>query len=223
MIGLDYFVAGYLHLASAGNLCSRQSEPKITVASSDTKIRYDGSKSQAELDNFKYDTVSPYDKSLQTHVGGLMAGEVSVAQNIRIYQETYPRLNQGCLYIDAIKVDLHIKPVIYIASEYPKGSCMYNAVMEHEKKHIAVDRAIVGKYTGVITRGVRKALAKIGAAHGPFTQGQLKFEQEKLQTFVQDTIKQYSAQMSAERQKKQQDVDTLEEYERVQAKCRGRA
>lgn len=222
MIGLDYLAAGYLHLAASEIECQIKQTPRIEVGASDTRVRYDHTKSQSQLDNIENDTISPYGKNAQTHVGGLMSGEVSISQNISIYQETWPNLNRGCLYYDSIKVDLHIKPVIYIAREYPKSGCMYKSILEHEKKHIAVDREIVNKYSKLIITALEAALKKIGVSHGPFPGGQLKAKQEMLQAYVQDTVKQYSSAMSAERQKRQQDVDTLAEYESVQAKCRGR-
>lgn len=221
MIGLDYIVASYFHLASGSIECRLKKTPQIHVAASDTNVRYDHTKTQAQLDNFGTDTVSPYAQNVQTHVGGLMAGEVSISQNIRIMQETYPTLNAGCLYIDSVKVDIHIKPVIYIARDYPKNGCMYKAIMEHEKKHIQVDRMIVNKYTKIIINGLDKALKKVGYAHGPFRPVQMKQKQEMLQQYSQDIVRQYSEQMGAERRKLQQDVDNLKEYERVQAKCPG--
>ena len=222
MIGLDYIVAGYFHLAAADIKCNLKKAPQINVSASDTRVKYDHSQTQEQLDKVGVDTVSPYGKNVQSHVGGLMSGEVSVSQNIRILQESYPSLNTGCLYVDSIKVNIHINPTIYIAKDYPKTGCMYNAIMEHERKHIQVDRMIVNKYTNIVVRGLDAALKKIGYTHGPFSQGRLQFEQEKIQQYTQDIVRQYSDQMSAERQKLQQQVDTLQEYERVQAKCRGR-
>lgn len=222
MIGLDYLVAGYFHLASGSIECKLKKAPQIHVSASDTNVRYDHTKTQKQLDALGTDTVSPYGKNVQTHVGGLMAGEVSISQNIRIMQETWPNMNAGCLYIDSLKVNIHIKPVIYIARDYPKTGCMYKAIMEHEKKHIQVDRMIVNKYTNIIIHGLDKALKKVGYAHGPFSKGALQQQQAMLQQYSQDIVKQYSEAMSAERRKLQQDVDNLREYERVQAQCRGR-
>lgn len=221
MIGLDYFVAGYLQLASADIKCQIRRTPGVNVSASDTSVRYDHSRSQSQLDKGEYDTISPYGKSARTHVGGLMAGEVSISQNIRIYQETWPRLSMGCLYYDSIKVDLHIKPVIYIAREYEKGSCMYQSILQHEKKHIAVDRDIVAKYTAKITQVLDKKLKEIGYTHGPFKTSDIKREQDRLQTAVQETVQNISKEMGKERRARQQAVDTLQEYDRVQARCRG--
>lgn len=222
MIGLDYLLAGYVHLAAGNIQCNLKKTPQIHVAASDTSVVYDHSKTQAQLDRFENDTVSPYGTNVQTHVGGLMAGEVSVSQNIRIMQESYQHLNAGCLYIDNLSIKIHIKPVIYIAKDYPKSSCMYKEIMVHEKKHIAVDRQIVNKYTNLIVKGVNDAMKKIGYAHGPFPLGRLQQEQKNIQDYAQSVLKQYSDQMSAERRKSQQDVDSLHEYERVQAACRGK-
>lgn len=215
-------MAGYVHLAASEIRCEARRTPRIEVGASDTRVRYDHTKSQAEMDRLENNSLNPYGKNVEAHVGGLMAGEVSISQNIRIYQETWPGLNRGCLYYDSIKVDLHIKPVIYIAREYDKNGCMYKSILEHEKKHIEVDRTIVNKYTKIITKSLNDALKKMGIAHGPFPAKELKFHQETLQTFIQDTVKKYSSAMSEERQDLQRKVDTLEEYEAVQAKCRGK-
>ncbi len=86
MIGLDYLLASYVQLASGSIECRLKKPPRIDVVASDTNVRYDHTKTQNQLDNFETDTVSPYGGSVQTHVGGLMAGEVSISQNIRIMQ-----------------------------------------------------------------------------------------------------------------------------------------
>lgn len=222
MIGLDYLVAGYFHLASGNITCQLKQAPRIDISASDTSVRYDHTKYQTQLDQLGSDTKSPYGKGVQTHVGGLMSGEVSVSQNIRIMQETYPSLNTGCLYIDSVKVNIHIKPTIYIAKEYSQNSCMYKAVMEHEKKHIAVDRKIVNKYTNLIVYGLDKALKKAGYAQGPFSTGRLPAEQKRIQDYTQAIVNAYAQQMTEERKKLQQDVDSLQEYNRVNNLCRGK-
>ena len=222
MFGLEYVMAGYFHLASASVECKLKKPPEIKVSASDTSVRFDHTKSQAQMNNLQNDTVSPYGPNVQTHVGGLMSGEISISQNLRLMQETWPNINAGCLYLDSLQIKIHIKPTIYIAREYLKTGCMYHAIMEHEKKHIAVDRQIVNKYTALIAKGVDAALKKIGYAHGPFRIGEIPQRQKEIQEFVKTMVQGYSDQMNAERQRLQQAVDTLEEYERVQAQCRGK-
>ena len=215
-------MAGYFHLASGNIQCQLKTAPRIDISASDTSVRYDHTKYQEQLDRLGSDTKSPYGAGVRTHVGGLMSGEVRVSQNIRIMQESYPNLNTGCLYIDSIKVNIHIKPTIYIAREFSKEGCMYKAVMEHEKKHIAVDRKIVNKYTRLIVHGLDNALKKMGYAQGPYSVGQLPVEQKRIQDFTQNIVQAYAGQMTEERKKLQQEIDSLQEYNRVNNLCRGK-
>jgi hypothetical protein len=126
------------------------------------------------------------------------------------------------LTIGKVEVKLHIKPTIYIAREYPKQGCMYAAILEHEKKHIAVDRAIINKYSAMIGRGVTETMNRLGYSHGPYRTGELDMHQERLNERVNVIIKKYADAMTLERQKLQQQVDSLAEYERVTRKCDGR-
>jgi hypothetical protein len=215
-------MAGYFHLASADIQCKVKKSPEIRVSATDTVVRYDHSKTQKELEGFEIDTVSPYAAGIQTHVGGLMSGEVSVNQSIQFLKETYSGLNAGCLLINQIEVKVHIKPTIYIAKEYPKNGCMYAAVMEHEKKHIAVDRAIINKYSNMIGKGVTEAMSRIGYSHGPYRIGELEVQQNRVNDKVNIIIKKYADMMTVERTKLQQQVDSLAEYERVTNQCKGR-
>jgi len=222
LIGLDYLVAGYFHLATADITCKVKKSPEITVSASDTTVQYDHSRTQAQLDNFEVDTISPYAAGTQTHVGGLMSGEVSVNQSMQFVKETYPALNTGCLLINKLHIKMHIKPTIFIAREFPKTGCMYAAVMEHEKKHIQVDRAIINKYSNMIGKGVTEAMNRIGYAHGPYKISQLNGQQNYLNDKINNIIKKYADAMTVERQKLQQQVDSLAEYERVTNLCKGK-
>jgi len=223
IMGLEQAFAAYLYLAGGPKIqCQLKKAPEITVSATDTNVRYDHSKTQAQLGNFDIDTVSPYGPNVQTHVGGLMSGEVSISQQMRFMQETYPAINTACLYVDQINVRIHIKPVVYIAREYPKTGCMYKAIMEHEKKHVKVDRYIVNKYSTILVKALDAQLKKTNAAHGPITINDIDSYQEKLNQIFNQTVSYYSKQMSNERRVLQQQVDSLEEYERVRNQCIGK-
>lgn len=219
LAGLELVMAGYVQLASGQVECKLKKAPEINVTASDTRVKYDHTKTKAQLQNFDIDTVSPYAPSVQTHVGGLMSGEVRISQNTRFMQETYPTINAGCMYIDKIEVKIHVDPTIYIAKDYPQGSCMFNAVVEHEKKHVAVDRAIVNKYTRLIIQAVDSTMKKVGYAHGPFLMQTMSSQQQILNGHVNKVVKHYSDQMNAERKKLQQQVDSIQEYNRVNSMC----
>jgi hypothetical protein len=99
---------------------------------------------------------------------------------------------------------------------------MYAAIMEHEKKHIQVDRAIINKYSAMIGKGVTEAMNRIGYAHGPYKLSHLDVQQNLLNDKINAIIKRYADAMTAERQTLQQQVDSLAEYERVNNLCKGK-
>lgn len=215
-------MAGYLQLAAADVSCQLKKTPQINVAATDTTLKIDHSKSKAELDSFQIDTISPYSKDVQSHVGGLMSGEVKTTSNLSLMSETFPTINATCLMIDKVNVKIHIEPVIYVAREYKSNGCMYRAIMEHEKKHVQVDRLIVNKYTGIIVNALNTHFRQIGFKAGPFPTQKLEVEQQKIIDDSNKIVKDISDKMSMERKKLQQQVDSLAEYNRVNNLCQGR-
>jgi hypothetical protein len=222
VIGLDYVLAGYVQLAAGTIKCTPKRAPQVSVSAQNSAIKYDHTRSQAQLDGFSMDTVSPYGPEVQSHVGGLMSGEAQISHELQYMQESYPMLNSGCLFIDKINVKLKISPTIYVAREYKKTGCMYRAVLEHEKKHVALDREIMNKYTNLIARDVEAYVRKTGSVRGPITIRRMPQAQKSVNDGLAQLIRGYSQKMNEERRRRQQQIDTLEEYNRVNNLCRGR-
>lgn len=220
MIGLDYVLAGYLHMAAFQPTCEMKQAPEVTVAATGATVKVDESKDISQLDTFKPNlSASPYGEGIETHIEGLAKGSIGLTGRYEFGTRTYPALNVSCLFVNKVRIEIHLEPTIYIAREYKKGTCHYNAVMEHERKHVAVDRYIVNKYTKILVKAVNNTLKHIGYAHGPFNAAQIPSVQQKIDTVVSSVIGQYSENMSTERNKLQAKIDTLEEYERVSKKC----
>src|SRR5690606_30437957 len=104
IFGLEGLGAGLLYLTAAagGVTCKAQVPPPVRVVPSKSAVTYDHARSQAELDKIQIDTVNPYGLKRETHVGGLMSGEIRVEHQIGFVQERYEQLNQACLYYDSI-------------------------------------------------------------------------------------------------------------------------
>ena len=224
MIGIDLFLAplfaGYLNVAASA--CNYAINPQVNVVSTTDRIQYDFSKSHKDLQNFHIDTLSPYDRGVHTTVGGLMSGDISVKSKMKVsWQQATVRGQDGrdqCIWVDQVDIGLRIDPVVYIASEYPRNSCRHKAVMEHEMKHIAADRKIIAKYSGLIRQQVIYDIKRLGAV-GPLSKGELASYQTKMGDFIEKSIAGISEKMYAERNQEQQKIDNLKEYERVQSKC----
>ena len=206
-------------VAYANVTCPAKPAGKINVIWGSDNIDYDFTKSQSQMDSMETDTKNPYDRHVKTHVGGLMKGGISIQSQVQVAALTYPRTNETCQWIDKMDVNIRIDPKIYIAREHARGTCRHNAILEHEMKHIFVDREIVKKYVPKIRRELEQAVLKVGIVGPKPTRDQIIY-QDKITKYMDDALQSISKKMYEERNVKQQGVDTLEEYERVDRMCR---
>ncbi len=223
MIGLEYIVASHLMLASAKDkiVCQMSSAPEITVSAKGLDRGIDHSKTIRQLNAFKPEiSNSPYEEGAQTYIQGLAKGGVDIGGQYEFGTQIYPNQNMGCLYTNKVQITITLDSTIYIAREYPKGSCHYNAVLEHELKHTAVDRELVNKYSNIIVKAVNNTLKTIGYAQGPFDVAQMEAYRERVIKTLGGVISQFGNNFSVEREKRQSQVDTLAEYNRVHAICK---
>lgn len=222
MFGLDMLAiagAGLLTLSSNTITCQPEDPPKITVRATTREVRHNFRLTKAQLERKDIDTISPYDVNIDTHIGGLMSGEIEISSDVKLAWKSYPALRQDCLWFDAVNVTFEINPLIYIAREYPKGTCEHDVILEHEYKHVAVDREIVKKYRDVMEEYLTKVLAQV-PVYGPVKTTQTPRARQKLSHYIESAIKKVSDSMYVQRRDQQQAIDSLEEYERVANACK---
>jgi hypothetical protein len=220
MIGLELVMGGLLQLAAAGE-CRAQKAPHILSEPLTGAISYNYTKSRNDLQGFNIDTVSPYGPEHNAKIGGLMSGEIRVESRVRFVQERYPARGSGCVHVDSVDMIVHVEPTIYIASEYAKGTCQHNAITAHEKQHVQTDIAIAKKYAAILKDKVAAYLRRAGYSYGPFPIEKMEDAQRRIQDDIHAMIQQNNDQMTHERKRLQQKIDSLEEYERVAAQCKG--
>ncbi len=233
MLGLEYIAAGYLHLASAANIeCKLTKAPEITVSANglDTKIIETKGIQDLTAMSRAAGTETPYDKDAVVHTEGLRLGRIGLKGEYQFETQTYTKLGKICMTVSKVNIRVELDPTIYIAKEFKRGSCHYNAVLEHEKKHVALDRKIVNKYLNVMVKAVNNTLKHVGYVHGPYNVEQLPALQKQIGGILDSVIEQFYTNMNRENDALQvSTVDTLAEYERVDAVCddaekeRGRA
>jgi len=227
LFGLEILMASWLTLTPATTPvpvlaeveCKTKFQPKVKILPSKSRVKYDFTKTKAQLNNVDVDTVSPYGPSHKTQVSGLMSGSIQVKHETSFMHESYEQLGRGCLYLKQIDVTVHIDPTIYIASEFPKGSCMHSAVLAHEYKHVRVDQLIVNKYSRIIGDAMKRFINQSGTSYGPFESERLPHVQNNIQNSLNKVLRDYSDRMNNERRKKQQAIDSYEEYESIGKRC----
>lgn len=221
MYGLDLMMAGLLTLASSQPAieCVADSKAKVSVVPSRSDVTYDFSKDRAAMQEMHVDTISPYGKDRETHLNGAMSGSIQIESSVNYLGDVYTS-GQVCVYIDQIGVKIHFDPTIYIVSEYPEGTCEHEAVLEHEKKHLKINQIVINKYTDRIAKTLSYALNKYGWTFGPVPEDNTQALYQRLNDYYVGIVKSEEQRMYEELTRLNQDLDSLEEYERVGNACR---
>ncbi len=204
---------------AASSWCRPNTAPRITVIPSTENITYNYTLSEKQLNGFSIDTKNPYAGNIISDVGGLMKGGIQTEQKMSFGTMTNQKTNEICYWYNTVDVKIHISPTIYIANKFPRGSCMFNAILEHEKKHVVVDREIVNKYAIIIGKTLKDEIAA-ARIYGPVSKSKESLLGDKMRGRMKEILDNTTKQMSAERQKRQQAVDSLQEYERVNRSCK---
>lgn len=215
MLGLEAFAAGYVMMAGTQarpSWCNPDKAPQIRVVPKMAPIAYDFSKPMAQMNNIHIDTVNPYGNDVHTDTGGVMHGSVQLKASSSYRTTSYQGLS--CAYFEKITISVELTPKIYIAREYPRGGCKHRAVMEHELKHVAVERQIANKYAQIIGNQMVAAIKKY-PVFGPVPSSQQTSQHQQMTGLIQNMVSRLSDKMALERKQRQQAVDNINEYNRV--------
>ncbi|HJS31069.1 MAG TPA: hypothetical protein VJ924_03680, partial [Alphaproteobacteria bacterium] len=148
---------------------------------------------------------------------GLYVTRVQPELNVRVVTRTLPR--GVCMWLQSIDVTITLtERTIHVAREYLRGSCEYQAILQHELKHAQADDAILKIHVPRIEQALRNAATERGVI-GPFApQGEAE-AQGQLRTGVEKAFRDSVTQMMRDRVARQSLVDTPQEYRAVAASC----
>ena len=222
MFGIDPVILSSM-LILAGNTitCPAHDPTEINVIPHTAKVMYDYTNSLGQLQSYKTDTVDPYEFQGQTITQGFMKGQIELRHKIMFGQVKEERSGYGCLWYDTIDIRLNIDPKIFIAKELSKDKCMRESIIEHELKHVRVDREIVNKYAKSMGQSVYNALKSRGFSVGPIRVDRMEEVKSKMQRVVKQVLELEYKKLGIERRERQRAVDSLDEYERVDNECPG--
>lgn len=220
MWGIDPLTAtSLLVLAASQPVCAPPQPVQIKVSPRTDEVQVVTQYSLGDLQSVKTDTINPHSFGGTSYTQGFMKGAISVRPSVKLNYTQDKRTGAVCLYYEAINIDIAISPQIYIAREVHEDSCMGRATLEHEMKHVNTDRMIVNKYAGIMGRKIYEGLTARGLAAGPIPSDQVKETAERMQKTVFQLLELEYKRMELDRADAQGAVDSIEEYDRVDALC----
>jgi hypothetical protein len=150
----------------------------------------------------------------RVHPVGLTHGDTHVDSTYTFL--ALPTKNgQVCLWPKRIQVRIQTASIVSVTKDVGRNTCEWHAVLEHEMKHVEVDRMTAWRASFLIRDKMRETVA----GYGPFNRGDLTDAKAKLTASLEATLKVLTDQMYATRDKAQDAVDNEEEYARVASRC----
>ena len=173
-------------------------------------VRVHRDRSRAELGLLAFH--GPTDRVLGVTASSLRAG-TSTRYGHR------PLEGEGvCVWVDQIEVRLRYEALdIYVASEYPPGSCQYEAILSHEEKHAHVAQTYLDDYVQTI-RSVLTSLS-IPKPRDPRLVASAAEAEQEIQATIAKLLEPVIARLRADMQAAQSKIDSPTEYRRVEKQC----
>lgn len=197
--------------------CTMNQAPIINITPQTKKIQYDKTRTSAELSQLKSNTISPYGINADQTTGGLRHDRPTMTTTMKFNVLTDPRTQTICMSYNTINVDIKLQPKIYIAKEFNSGRCA-REVLEHEKTHVTVDRQVINKYSQKMGTAIQRAVNDAGVI-GPFPIARAKEIRQMMSSNIESALASVKLAMANELNTRQQQIDSLEEYERVGKYC----
>lgn len=221
MFAIDPVTIGSLLILASGanEHCQIPKPAEIAIVPRSRQVTLDKSKTLAQIQNQSIDTINPYGYNSVSQTNGYMKGGIAVKTQVSLDYKKARRVNGFCIWYDKVTVDIEISPEIVIANEVAQDRCMYKAVLEHELKHVKVERQIANKFAKVIGVKVFNGLKQRGFIAGPIPRENTQEVADRMRKTVSQLVEFEYKKIGIERAERQQAVDSLEEYENVSTKC----
>ena len=67
-----------------------------------------------------------------------------------------------CVYLESLRAEFGYRNMeVYLANEYPPGSCEYRAILDHENQHVSLSRAALADHAGRVRLALEDVLGSL--------------------------------------------------------------
>ncbi|MDX2028429.1 MAG: hypothetical protein SFW62_07315 [Alphaproteobacteria bacterium] len=124
----------------------------------------------------------------------------------------------ACAHAERAEITIGYRNVtVYVAREVPQGSCGFGEIMAHEQKHIDVNKQLLQDYAPMIQEKLRAYLR----LNGVFRERNPDYAMQLLREKLQEIVNSLGLQMMEDNHRRQQQVDNMDEYQRITLSCNG--
>lgn len=191
--------------------CEQLPKPTVTVKRLDDRISLNTGYSYKSLNNLGASINRP-----GRHVLGLTRGTATVQFAVTTPSVIDPSGRWECAS-PQVTLTFGFSPMtVYVAKEFPEGSCPFKEVQEHEMRHVKTYQSHLAAIEKELSNALSTRFATGTPWRGPVGQASDKLQRElneRWTPYVQHEIRRVEAAQAL--------VDSAEEYERVANACAG--
>jgi hypothetical protein len=148
---------------------------------------------------------------------GLYRTELKMSSTARLAQHQVG--DEVCVAADQVTVRISMPlRTIYIIRARQPGTCGYESVLAHERKHQAADDAIFAEQIPRLRIEIADALAELPPRHS-VPMHKADDASARLSELIASVVKRSTSALFAARAARQAEVDNPREYRRVRAAC----
>ena len=200
--------------AAAASCPKAETLPRVSLKTLAGRVTYDTRKSREQLARLQ-GRKGAQSRKRGWHPIGLTLTELQFRMDLSI-NTLSRKANRHCATVAGIKAELGYDVItIYVAKRYPRGSCQYLSVLEHENEHLAIFRDTLVRYGPKIERRLVLAVSQLKPLTGWSPNQAASKIQKALQRKIEPLFKEMNKVMDRENDR----IDTTENYHREQVRC----
>lgn len=180
-------------------------------------VAFDYSRTTGELNALSGGEVTASATIVPSHTLGLAT--TNIATQIKLIASVTPMPDGTfCATPKDVALEFGFRDnTILVSRDLPRGTCIHDVIIEHERKHVAVDRELLRSYVPRIEAYFRQVAAGLRPVRLDDKDAATARLNEMLSTAMQTVLDDFAA----ERNRRQSQVDTPAEYARVARSCDG--
>ena len=198
--------------------CPKPPKPSLTVEVREGTVETDFATPLKRLQSLAAERRGP---PVGPNAHALGVTESNFASNAE-YSFWIARLSDGTVCAAPQSVRLRVgfpRHTIHVGRELRQDRCVFDTVLEHERRHVAVDKKALAEWVPDLRRRYGAAIARTAMVTGRSADRVSKTLEERLNKALQAELDDFGRL----RDRRQATVDTPQEYARVGRACRGRA
>ena len=141
--------------------CPIAPPPKVTVNIHKERPRYDESLSISDLTQ-RFGNATAYNNFTFTDMKIGELTDARLGSNFKIAPSIIREGDYACLGVKEVVVDIYYAAIIYIPSEFPRGSCPYNVTVEHEHGHVTTAIDTIREFSAKYESAIRETVEGMG-------------------------------------------------------------